>query len=100
MLRSVKDLRGYKILATDGEIGKVHEFYFDDATWTIRYLVVNTGSWLFERRVLLSPIVLGQPYWQMRVFPVALTRMQVKNSPSIETDKPVSRQQEIELHQY
>lgn len=100
MLSGIKDLRGYKILATDGEIGKVHEFYFDDAMWTIRYLVVNTGSWLFERRVLLSPIVLGQPYWEMRVFPVALTRMQVKNSPAIETDKPVSRQQEIELHQY
>lgn len=100
MLRSVKNLRGYKMLATDGEIGKVDEFYFDDVTWTIRYLVVNTGSWFFERRVLLSPIVLGQPHWAGRVFPVMLTRRQIKSSPIIDKDKPVSRQQEIELHQY
>lgn len=100
MLRNVKDLRGYKILASDGEIGKVHEFYFDDQTWMIRYLVVETGSWLFERRVLLSPIALGQPHWDSRLFPVKLTMMQVKNSPLVDTDKPVSRQLEVELHNY
>jgi sporulation protein YlmC with PRC-barrel domain len=100
MLRSVKELRGYKILAADGEIGKVHEFYFDDQTWKIRYLVVETGSWLFERRVLLSPIALGQPHWATQTFPVNLTMMQVKNSPLVDTDKPVSRQLEAELHQH
>lgn len=100
MLRSVKDLRGYKILANDGEIGKVYEFYFDDRAWKIRYLVVETGSWLFERRVLLSPIVLGRPHWASQTFPVNLTMMQVKNSPLVDTDRPVSRQLEAELHQY
>ncbi len=100
MLRSIKELRGYKILANDGEIGKVHEFYFDDETWTIRYLVVETGSWFFERRVLLSPIVLGQPHWEAQLFPVNLTMMQVKNSPLIDADKPVSRQIEVELHNH
>lgn len=100
MLRGIKDLRGYKILATDGEIGKVYEFYFDDQTWTIRYLVVETGSWLFERRVLLSPIVLGQPHWDAQIFPVNLTMMQVKNSPRVDANKPVSRQLEVELHNY
>ena len=63
MLRNVKDLRGYAIRATDGVIGKVDDFYFDDEDWGIRYLVVDTGSWLSGRKVLISPIALGHAGW-------------------------------------
>src|SRR5687767_2340606 len=55
MLRNIKDLRGYVIRAIDGTIGKVDDFYFDDEDWGIRYLVVDTGSWLSGRKVLISP---------------------------------------------
>ena len=97
MQRSVKDLVGYTISAKDGEIGKVDEFFFDDLTWTIRYLVVMTGPWLFERRVLIPHAALGRTDWETRTFEVNLTMEQVKNSPDIETEKTVSRQHEIEL---
>jgi uncharacterized protein YrrD len=100
MLRSVKELTGYKILATDGEIGSVHDFYFDNQNWVMRYLVVDTATWLAGRRVLLSPAAINQPQWQEQVLPVSLTQAQVKNSPDIDTDKPVSRQQESELYTY
>ena len=100
MKRSVKSLIGYTIGATDGEIGKVKEFYFDDKTWTIRYLVVKTGSWLFGRTVLISPEALLSPNWETEVFPVNLTMEQVKNSPDVDTEKPVSRQQEIKLYEH
>ena len=100
MLRSVKDLRGYTVRATDGDIGETHEFYFDDLGWAIRYLVVDTGSWLSGRRVLLSTVSLGQPKWEKRIFPVLLTKEQVEHSPDIATDKPVSRQMEEELFSY
>ena len=100
MLRSVKDLRGYTIRAADGDIGKVHEFYFDDRGWIIRYLVVDTGTWLPGRRVLLSPSAMGQPDWETQVLPVGLTKGQVEHSPPIDADKPVSRQMERELHVY
>jgi hypothetical protein len=63
MLRSVNDLKGVSLRATDGEIGSVDQFYFDDETWTIRYLVVNAGSWLVGRMVLISPISLGTVDW-------------------------------------
>ena len=59
MLRNVKDLRGYAIRATDGVIGKVDDFYFDDEDWGVRYLVVDTGNWLSGRKVLISPIAIG-----------------------------------------
>jgi sporulation protein YlmC with PRC-barrel domain len=100
MLRSENKLRGYSIQATDGEIGKVHEFYFDDDFWIIRYLVVDTGGWLTGRKVLLNPTVLYQPNWDAKLFPVYLTKDQIKNSPHISEDKPVFRQQEISLSQY
>jgi hypothetical protein len=100
MLRSVKELRGYAIQAVDGQVGKVDGFFFDDLTWTIRYLVADTGGWLFNRLVLLSTISLGQPEWEERVFPVRLTREQVENSPPVTVDRPVSRQMEEKLARY
>lgn len=97
MLRSVEKLGGFTILATDGEIGKIDEFYFDSESWAIRYLVVSTGPWLLGRKVLLHPSAVGQISWETQMLSVGLTKEQVENSPDIDTDKPVSRQQEVEL---
>ena len=94
MLRNVKNLRGYVIRAIDGTIGKLDDFYFDDEDWSIRYLVVDTGSWLSGRKVLISPVMVGHAGWLARRLPVALTRAQVEHSPGIDTRKPVSRQHE------
>lgn len=100
MLRNINSLIGHKIHATDGELGKVDEFYFDDLTWDIRYMVVNTGSWLSGRKVLISPVALKTPDWKAKTLPVALTREQVSNSPDIDTEKTVSRRHELELHEH
>lgn len=95
MLRTMKDLENYAIHAIDGNIGHVTDFYFDDESWVIRYLIVDTGSWLSSREVLISPLSIGNPDWAKRVLPVSITKEQVKNSPLIDTDKPVSRQHEM-----
>jgi hypothetical protein len=95
MLRSTKEMEHYSIGATDGVIGTVRDFYFDDQAWVIRYLVVGTDSWLANRKVLISPFAIGQPRWSDKIFPVSLTQAQVRNSPDIDTDKPVSRQHEM-----
>jgi len=100
MKRSIKSLVGYTMGATDGEIGKVKEFYFDDQSWTIRYLIVETGNWLNGRKVLISPQALLTPDWNNEVFPINLTKEKIKNSPFIDTEKPVSRQHEIEMYDY
>jgi sporulation protein YlmC with PRC-barrel domain len=98
MQRTISSLIGYAMQATDGEIGNVEEFYFDDQSWVIRYLIVKTGHWFSEHEVLISPGALIKQSWEFRTFPVNLTKEQVRNSPGIDTDKPVSRQQEIELY--
>jgi uncharacterized protein YrrD len=100
MLRSVKILKGYTVVPAEGEIGQVQDFYFDAQAWTIRYLVVDTGEWLSDRLVFLSPTVLHQPDWEAQRLPVSLTQEQVKNSPNLNTDKPISRQQESKLRTY
>ena len=97
MLRNVNSLVGYAIRATDGDLGKVDEFYFDDQTWTIRYIVVETGNWLSGRKVLLSPVALGEPDWKSETFGANLTMEQVRSSPDLDTAKPVSRQHEMAL---
>jgi hypothetical protein len=102
MLRNAKDLHGLKIHAKDGEIGTVDQFYFEDETWAIRYLTVNTGGWLAAgRQVLISPIsVIGVPDWEAKRLDVALTKKQVENSPDINAHQPVSRQHEIAYFGY
>ncbi len=100
MLISAKYLTNYKVESKDGEIGQVHSFIFDDEKWIIRYLVVDTGNWLTGRKVLIIPSVLGKPDGQRMMFPVELTREEIEKSPHIDADKPVSREQEQQLHQY
>ena len=93
-LRNAKDLHGFKIHAIDGEIGTADEFYFDDENWTIRYLTVKTGGWLSGRSILISPISIIEVDWDAERVNVSLTKDRVKNSPDIDTQKPVSRQHE------
>jgi uncharacterized protein YrrD len=100
MKRKTISLVDYTIHATDGEIGKVKEFYFDDNTWTIRYLVVETGGWLFGRKVLISTKALLTIDWKQHMFNVNLTKKQIEDSPETDTNKPVSRQHEIDLYEY
>lgn len=101
MLRSIKGLIGYNVLAKDGKIGHVEDFYFNDEHWIIRYLIVDIGIWIFGRKVLISPdFFIKEPDWINNTFPINLTKDQVKNSPDISTDKPVSRQKEDEIAKY
>lgn len=100
MLKKVTDLKSSTIHATDGDVGRVRTVLFDDEHWTVRYLVVETGRWLSGRRVLLSPISVERVRWDDSAIDVGLSREQVKNSPDITTDVPVSRQRELEFYRY
>ncbi|MEJ0090046.1 MAG: PRC-barrel domain-containing protein [Limisphaerales bacterium] len=100
MTQSTKELYGEKLGALDGEIGHVKDFYFDDQSWVVRYLVADTGNWLPGREVLLSPHALGGILHEGKALLVNLMRKTIKESPSIESHKPVSRQYEEEYHRY
>ncbi len=100
MLYEAKSLKGYHLCGLDGEIGRVKEFYFDDHEWTIRYLVADTGTWLPGRQVLIAPAALTAVDKDDRCIRVGLTRQQIKDSPPLDSDKPVSRQFEDEYLTY
>jgi hypothetical protein len=100
MLWDASVVKGCGIEAHGGRLGTVSDFLFEDAKWLIRWLVVDTGHWLSGRKVLLPPSALGHPDPQLRRFPVNLTMQQVKDSPDIDTDRPVSRQMESHVYDY
>ena len=97
MLNKAKTLTGYSLQSLDGEIGKVKDFYFDDRDWTIRYLVADTGEWLIGRQVLISPHSLAGVFGGQGYVAVQLTKDQIEHSPSLNRDRPVSRQFEHEF---
>ena len=92
MLDKAKTLTGYSLHSLDGDIGKAKDFYFDDRDWTIRYLVADTGEWLISRKVLISPHSLAGVDADQGSITVKLTRDQIEHSPTLNRDKPVSRQ--------
>ena len=96
MHQDTKDLCGHRLTATDGDIGHIRDFYFDDTTWMIRYLVADTGNWLPGRLVLISPHSLGRFDPVSRTLGVALSRVQIDGCPPIDTHRPLSRQKEDE----
>lgn len=100
MLSKATELTGYAIHATDGHIGRMSTMLFDDEAWTVRYFVVDTGTWLPGRKVLIAPVAIRRADWATSSLDVTLTREQVKNSPDIDTDRPVSRRHEQDYYRY
>jgi len=100
MLDKVITLKGYKLHSLDGEIGEIKEFYFDDHHWTIRYLVADTGNWLIDRQVLISPYALLTVDKKGQYINIDLSKKQIEDSPSLDSDKPVSRQFEESYYSY
>lgn len=94
MLHNATDLRAGPVQARDGEIGKMKEVYFDDREWRVRWFVVDTGGWLGGRKVLIPPAAVYASRSGERAIAVELSRDQVKDSPGIEADQPVSRRYE------
>jgi uncharacterized protein YrrD len=100
VLRSVRDLFGYGVEASDGTIGKVRDALLDDERWAIRFLVVETGRWLDRHEVLVSPLAVERVDWADWLVWLRLTRAQVERSPDIGAHQPVSRQHEREFAAY
>ena len=100
MLRSMNDLEDYAIHASDGNIGHLKDFTFDDKAWVIRYFVVDAGAWLSSRMVLISPIGIGAPNWGEKTIPASITKEQVRNSPPYDVQEPLTTQSETEYLGY
>jgi hypothetical protein len=100
MIYELKALIGSPVVATDGEVGSIRTFLFDDQSWKVRYLVVDAGNWLKRRDVVLPITALEKPNWANKTCCAHLTKDQVRNSPDVDTEKPVSRQQEIAMRDY
>jgi uncharacterized protein YrrD len=100
MLIKAKTIKGYNLNGTEGDIGSLKEFFFDDKYWTIRYLVVKTGRFFSRKQVLISPYFLAYVDYQAGLINIGLTKDEIENSPPLDSDRPVSRQFEEAYHGY
>lgn len=100
MLFFTTDLKAYHINAQDGEMGKVHDLYFDDKNWAIRYAVLDSRKWLPSRRLLLSPASFVKMNEQEKTVDVKYDKETVRNSPSIPNDVAISDDMEVALTGY
>ena len=100
MLFVKSTLKGYTVEASDGKIGVVRDFLFDDQSWKIRWLVLDAGSWLPRRKILLHPSALAAPEPLRKSIAVKLTKAEVEGSPDFLEHQPVSRQMEAHLYDY
>jgi hypothetical protein len=96
-LRSIREVTGYYVNATDGEIGHIEEFLIDPSVWAVRYLVVDTKNWWPGRKVLISPQWIKEIKWTTQHVHVDYTRSEVRSSPEYQAAEPISRNYEERL---
>lgn len=99
-LHSAKEVAGYYIEATDGDIGHVDDFLIDDENWAIRYIVVDTRNWWPGKKVLLSPQWLERVSWHDSRVYANLSRADIEKAPEYDVQKPLSRDYESSLHRH
>jgi len=99
-LRSAREVGGYGIHGTDGDLGHVRDFVIDDESWSIRYLVVDTSNWWFGKSVLVAPRWIDRIDWNSHTVAVNLPREVIKSSPEWNPDEPVNREYEVRLYDY
>ena len=97
MLRILSNMIGYHVIGRGAAAGRVFDFYLDDRSWRLRYLVVETGAWFNRHRVLLPPGALDSFPADSRCLHVSLSAEEVRRSPGMDSEMPVSRRQELSV---
>jgi len=100
MLRNINEIIGYELLIEGKSVGNCKDLLFDDDCWTIRYLLADTGKWLFDKKVLISPLMISNPDWSARIINLNISKEQLEDCPSQTVDEPVSREYEEKINQF
>jgi len=99
-LRSLNEVLGYHIEATDGRIGHVEDVIAETDDWTVRYVVVDTRDWLPGKKVLISPEWAERIDWSKGAVHLNLAQEQVRDAPKFDPSSPVNREYEERLYDY
>lgn len=100
MIRSLADITTYTLQASDGKVGRCDDVLFNDKDWVVRYLVAKTSGWLTGKRIVISPSLLGTSDWPDKTILLELTKQQIETCPELDATAPISREYEIQYHQY
>jgi len=100
MLRRSGELQWSQVISLDGEIGKVRDVCFDEASWMVRYLIVDTGGWLSGRKVPIDPRSVELIDRNLHTVWVSLSRAQIESSPRIDIGELGAREHEMQLNRH
>jgi stress response protein YsnF len=99
MLKSINEIIGYTFFAKEDDVGKCKDLLFDDQLWTVRHMVADTGGWLVDKKVLVSPVMIQKTDWQTQRIFLDITKEKLEKCPSLLEDEPVSREHERKMAQ-
>ncbi|HKL11973.1 MAG TPA: PRC-barrel domain-containing protein [Halanaerobiales bacterium] len=100
MLANTEELKGFDVYSEDEEIGKIEDYYFDKDYWVTRYLAVDTGNWLVERDVLISPESIDNIDYGNGNIKLNIPTEKIENSPPVIKEEPLLRTKEKDLADY
>lgn len=100
MAQSLRRTIGFYIEAINGKAGRIEDIYFDDVYWQVHYLIVQTGSILEMKRVIIPPHAIDKVNWEQKTLYASLSKEKIKSSPDPDTRKTVSRMHEITMNRY
>jgi sporulation protein YlmC with PRC-barrel domain len=90
-LRSMAEVIGYTVHATDGEIGAVDDFLIDPRTWRLQHLVIDTGSWLPGKRVVITTDWIADVDWAERHIRVNAGTQKIEDAPPFDEVEDLKR---------
>lgn len=93
-MQGLKHMFGYAVQATDGQIGKVEDFFVEEATWSVRYMVVRTGGLLSGERALIPIGCVASTDVDRRIIKVSFSQSQVTDNAPPGAVQPVSAEME------
>ena len=87
-LRSGREVTGYTVAATDRAIGHIENFLFDEDSWAMSSIVIDTRDWWPGRHVLVSPEQVERVSWLERSVHLRISRAEVEQSPEYDPRRP------------
>lgn len=100
MLDRYTKLTDFEVFTEEEKLGEIHDIYFEDGDWQVRYAIIESGDWLLGERVIIAMEALGKPNWEDKRIVADVSREDIESRPKIDFAKPVSRERLSELHQH
>jgi hypothetical protein len=99
-LQSTGIVTGYSIEATDGAIGYVEDFLYDERNWALRFVAVDARSWFPGRHLLVAVEWVDHASWNECKFRLKLRKEEIREAPEWYPELALAPQDENSIYRY